>query len=114
MATNKVNNGDVLTVVAPHAVVSGRVVVVGTNLFGVALANAASAENVALHIGGTWTLPKPNAVSTSAAAGASAFWDNANSQVTLSATSNTRIGHFAAAVGNTDTTCNVRLNPACL
>lgn len=112
MATNKVNNGEIITVVAPNAVVSGRVVVVGTNLFGVAMANAASAENVALHMGGTWTLAKPNAVSTSAAAGASAYWDNTNSQVTISATSNTKIGHFVAAVGNTDTSATVRLSPA--
>lgn len=112
MATNKVSNGDVITVVAPYATVSGRVVIVGTNLFGVALANADSAANVALHMGGVWTLSKPNAVSTSAAAGASAYWDNTNSQVTISATSNTKIGHFVAAVGNTDTTADVRLSPA--
>ena len=112
MATNKVSNGDVITVPAPHAVVSGRVVIVGTNLFGVALANAASAESIALHMGGVFALSKPNAVSTSAAAGASAYWDNTNSQVTISATSNTKIGHFVAAVANTDTSADVRLSPA--
>jgi predicted RecA/RadA family phage recombinase len=112
VATNKVNDGNIVTVVAPNAVVSGRVVIVGTNLFGVALANAASAANVALAMGGVWTLSKPNAVSTAAAAGASAYWDNTNSQVTISATSNTKIGHFIAAVTNAQTSADVRLSPA--
>jgi len=92
MATNFVQGAvDTFQVAAPHAVVSGRVVVVGTNLFGVALSNA-----------------------DSAAAGASAYWDNTNSQITLSATSNTKIGVFAAAVSNTDTTATVILNNAAL
>jgi predicted RecA/RadA family phage recombinase len=112
MADNYVGPGELVTVVAPHAVVSGRVVIVGTNLFGVAQANAASAANVALAIGGVFTLPKANAVSTSALAGASAYWDNTNSQITLSATSNTKIGHHLAAVANTDTTATIRLSPA--
>jgi predicted RecA/RadA family phage recombinase len=112
MADNYVSPGDLVTVVAPHAVVSGRVVIVGTNLFGVAQANADSAANVALAVGGVYTLAKLSGASTSAAAGASAYWDNANSQITLSATSNTKIGHHLAAVSNDDTTANIRLSPA--
>lgn len=115
MATNFVQGTvDTFQVAAPHAVVSGRVVVVGTNLFGVALSNADSAASVALSRGGVWSFAKPNAVSTSAAAGASAYWDNTNSQITLSATSNTKIGVFAAAVSNTDTTATVIMNDAAL
>lgn len=109
MATNFIAEGDAITVPAPHAVTRGNVVVVGTNMFGVALDNAVSAANVVLAIGGIWQLSKPNAVSTSAVAGAYAYWDNTNSQVTLSATSNTKIGVFAEAVGNTATTCKVRM-----
>ena len=91
MATNFVRGtANPMTVAAPYGVVSGRIVVVGTNLFGVAEANASSGDNVALARGGTWVFAKANAVSTSAAAGASAYWDNANSIVGISATSNTR------------------------
>jgi predicted RecA/RadA family phage recombinase len=114
MANNYVGPNDTVTVVAPHNVVAGRVVIVGTNLYGVALSNADSAANVALGRGGVWTLAKANAVSTSAAAGAIAYWDNTNSIVGISATSNTKIGVFLAAVSNTDTTATVALNPNAL
>lgn len=114
MATNYVGPGDLVTVVAPHNVVAGRVVVVGTQLYGVALANADSAANVALARGGVWTFAKANAVSTSAAAGAIAYWDNTNSIVGISATSNTKIGVYAAAVVNTDVTATIALNPNAL
>jgi predicted RecA/RadA family phage recombinase len=114
MATNYVGAGDLVTVAAPHNVVAGRVVVVGVQLYGVALANADSGANVALARGGVWTFAKPNATSTSAAAGAIAYWDNTNSTVGISATSNTKIGVYLAAVGNTDTTATVALNPNAL
>lgn len=115
MATNFVRGtANPMTVAAPYGVVSGRIVVVGTNLFGVAEANASSGDNVALARGGTWVFAKANAVSTSAAAGASAYWDNANSIVGISATSNTKIGVFAAAVSNTDVTAQVIMNDTAL
>ena len=115
MATNFVRGtANPFTATAPHAVVSGRIVVIGTNLFGVAEANADSAAAAAFSRGGTWQFAKANAASTSAAAGASAFWDNANSIVGISATSNTKIGVFANAVSNTDVTCHVIMNDVAL
>ena len=114
MATNYVGDGNLLTVPAPHNVVAGRVVIVGTQLFGVALSNADSAANVVLARGGVWTFAKANAASMSAVAGAIAYWDNTNSIVGISATSNTKIGVFAAAVSNTDLTANIALNPNAL
>ncbi len=114
MANNYVGPGDLSTVAAPHNVVAGRVVVVGTQLYGVALANADSAANVALARGGVWTFAKANAVSTSAVAGAIAYWDNTNSIVGISATSNTKIGVFTAPVANTDVTATIALNPNAL
>ena len=114
MATNYVGPGDLVTVVAPHNVVAGRVVVVGTQLYGVALTNADSAANVALARGGVWTFAKANAVSTSAAAGAIAYWNNTDSIVGISATSNTKVGVFVKNAVSTATKATVALNPNAL
>lgn len=112
MATNYVQDGDMITVVAPFAAVRGRYIVLNatTGAGGVAQDNAASAANVVLKTEGVHTFTKPNAVSTSAAAGAFWYWDNTNSTVTISATSNTKLGVGLAAVSNTATSVTVRLN----
>ncbi len=103
--------GDNFPIVAPYAAVAGRIII-SNNLFGVAQANANSGANVTISVGGIYTFTKANAVSTSAGLGALAYWDNTNSAVTISATSNTKIGVFAAAAANTDVTAVVRLNEA--
>lgn len=108
MATNKVNDGDVLDIVAPYAVVSGRIVVVG-QMAGVALANAAINANVALATRGTFNFTKAAGASTLIAAGGNVYWDNTNNQVTNSATSNTRIGVATLAVANAATVVPTRL-----
>lgn len=100
-----------MTVVAPAAVTSGGLVVVG-NAFGIAIANAASAANVAIAVGATASVRKLNGASTSFAQGANVHWDATNSNCTVSATSNTKIGVAADAASNADTTVTVRLNPA--
>jgi predicted RecA/RadA family phage recombinase len=112
MAKNRTLDGELITVAAPHAVVSGRFVVLNatTGFGGVAQSNADSGANVVLEVGtGVYTFDKPNALSTLAAIGANAHWDNTNNQVTISATSNVLIGQFTAAVANTDVTASVRL-----
>lgn len=111
MATNFVRDAATVVVAAPHAVVAGRIVVVGTNLYGVALENADNGADVALARGGTWTFAKANAVSTGGVAGDMLYWDNANSQVTKSATSNTKIGVATAPFSNTDVLVTCALNP---
>lgn len=112
MTINYVQKGDAVTYVAPFAAVRGRYIIVNatTKAGGVALDNADSAANVVLATGGVFTFNKVNAVSTSGLAGGYVYWDNTNSQVTISATSNTLIGTAVAAFGNTDTTVTVRLN----
>lgn len=112
MATNFVQKGGRLTVVAPYAAVRGRFVIVNatSGMGGVALDNAASAANVVLGMTGVFSFAKASGASTSALAGGLAYWDNTNSQVTISATSNTKIGVFTAAVANTATSASVRLN----
>lgn len=112
MATNFLSEGEKLTVLAPHAVTRGNIVVVGTNMFGVAEDNAAISTNVVLATGGVWSFAKTSGASTSGVAGGYAYWDNTNSKVTISATSNTKIGVFVAAVTNAAVTASVRLNPS--
>lgn len=112
MATNFVQEGESVTVVAPFAAVRGRFIVVNatTGFGGVAVDNAASAANVVLKTDGVHTFDKINAPSTSGLAGGFVYWDNTNSQVTISATSNTKIGVALAAFSNTATSVTVRLN----
>lgn len=111
MASNiKLPGVRTLTVAAPANVNSGQLVVVN-QIFGVAVASALSGANVAIEVGATAFLPKPNAVSTSQTAGSNVHWDATNGVCTTSATSNLRLGAAAAAVGNTDTRIEVHLNP---
>lgn len=111
MSRNFVHDGSRMVVTAPAAVSSGDLVIVG-QMFGVAQASAASAASVAIRAGGVHSLRKLNGASTSYAAGANLFWDATNSNVTISATSNTRIGVAAQAGANTDVLAVVRLNPS--
>lgn len=112
MATNVTMPGvKRVTVAAPAAVNSGALVNV-SNLFGIALTNAASAANVVLEVGPTATLRKLNGASTSQAVGTNVYWDATNANCTISATSNLRIGVAAAAVANADTSISVHLNPS--
>jgi predicted RecA/RadA family phage recombinase len=112
MATNVSLPGvRTVQVVAPAAVNSGDLVVV-SQLFGIAEANAASAANVAIVVGGTATLRKLNGASTSQAAGTNVHWDATNANCTISSTSNLKIGVASAVTANADTTIVVHLNPS--
>lgn len=110
MAENIYADGSVVTIAAPANVNSGQFVVVG-NIRGVALTSALSGANVALVTRGEGLLPKPNAVSTSFAAGANVHWDATNAVLTGSATSNAKVGTAVLAASNTDTTVRVLFQP---
>jgi predicted RecA/RadA family phage recombinase len=60
MAKNFVQDGDLLTVTAPAVVKSGDLVKVG-NIAGVAIADAASGDQVTLKTTGVWSLGKTSA-----------------------------------------------------
>lgn len=109
MATNITQGGDRLTVIAPAAVSSGDLVLVGIG-YGIALTDAASAANVVIQTGVVATIPKTNAASMSMAQGAVVYWDNTGGKATTSATSNTKIGVAMAAATNVAETVSVRLN----
>jgi predicted RecA/RadA family phage recombinase len=108
MATNFIQPGDVVTVVAPYAVNSGDGVKVG-QIFGFATKAALSAANVEVKRTGVVTLAKTNAVSTSAAQGANIHWDDSGRITTISSTSNLKIGVAMETTTNTQTTVKVLL-----
>lgn len=109
MARNMIQDGKVMSLAAGAAVNSGDLVVVN-QMFGVANYSINAAGNVECTMGGVFDLPKVNAASTSAAAGANIHWDATNAKTTISATSNLKIGVAAVTSTNTATTVRVRLN----
>lgn len=112
MATNKVSDGNRVTVVAPSGGYTKGKVVVVTSLVGVALETAASGSNCELDVsGGVWDITKLSGASTSFAVGANVFWDATNAQATVSATSNTLVAVAVAAAANADTTVRALIKP---
>jgi predicted RecA/RadA family phage recombinase len=109
MATNYVQEGEKLSVILAANANSGDLIVQGV-MFGVAEVSGSTNDVVTIKTGGVWNLPKVNAVSTSAAAGANVYWDATNAKTTISATSNLRLGVAVVTSTNTDTTVAVRLN----
>ncbi len=88
------------------AILAGTPVVVGS-IFGVAAAQIAVGETGWLETTGVWELAKASA--TTADAGAVAYWDSSNSQVTGTASTNLPIGKFAIAAANGSTVATVLL-----
>lgn len=109
MARNLIQEGKVISLAAGAAVNSGQLVVVN-QMFGVANYSINAAGNVECTVGGVWDLPKQNAASTSAAAGANIHWDATNARTTISSTSNLKIGVAMVTSTNTATTVRVKLN----
>ena len=108
---NFVQEGDRLDLAAPYAVTSGQGALVGAT-FGVAITDLASGAVGAFSIEGVFTLTKATGASTGGAAGALAYWNNTNRNVTAAASGNTKIGVFTATCADADTTARVRLNGA--
>jgi len=108
MATNVLQDGDLVTVAAPSGgVSSGDLVIVGA-LAGVALADADATEDVVLKTTGVCTLPK---LSTEVIAqGAAVAWDIDPGQVVLPDSGHYPLGTAVEAAGNGATTCKVRLD----
>jgi predicted RecA/RadA family phage recombinase len=109
MATNYVQEGEALNLIAPYEVSSGGGALVGAT-FGVAQSNLANAEEGVFDVEGVYTLAKATGASTGGSQGARAYWNNTNKNVTAVSTSNTLIGVFTATCADGDATCVVRLN----
>lgn len=110
MADNFFAPGHSVDIIAPSGGVTSGVPVVLGQMFGVAAANAVSGANAVIVTGGIWTIAKLSGASTSFAVGANVHWDATNSQSTVSATSNTKLGVAVVAAANADTSVRVRFN----
>lgn len=104
---NYLGDGDILTIIAPSAVVSGQPLLFGS-IFGICQAGAAAGQPVLFWLKGIYQLAK-NA-SEVWAFGNALYWDNTNMVVTLTSAGNTRIGVAVAAAANPSVAGNVRLN----
>lgn len=106
--TNKyVMSGDVIDYVAPAAIVSGQVLLIGVRI-GVALAAIASGATGAVRMLGIFTIAK--LTTDVVAVGVALYWDNTNSRLTTTATANTLAGFATAAAGNGVTTVEISIN----
>jgi predicted RecA/RadA family phage recombinase len=106
---NYIQKGEVVSLLAPHDVVSGNGVKVG-QIFGVATTNALSGAAVEVLRQGAVRL---NKVTTQAwTAGALVYWDNSARLATTVSTSNLLIGAALAATPNPSTSGNVVLSGA--
>jgi predicted RecA/RadA family phage recombinase len=103
---NYVKSGNVITVTAPRAVVSGDGVLVGS-LFGVAAFTAALNAEVELSMTGVFTLPKPSGLTITA--GDALYWDNTLFELNKTS-SGTLVAVAETGAGSSATTVRARLN----
>lgn len=107
MATNFVQDGDILTLTAPYARDAGQGALIGTALFGVAITDLASSAVGAFQMCGVHTLTKTSAQAWTV--GALIYWDNSQKECTTTSSGNTLIGVAVAAADNPSATGQVRL-----
>jgi len=109
LATNYVQEGDHLDLLAPYDVVSGAGMQVGS-IFGVALGDALSGAAVRGATEGVWDLAKTSAQAWSV--GQKVYWDNSLKVCTTDGTLGMLIGTATAIAANPTSTGLVRLNGA--
>lgn len=106
---NFVQNGDVISLIAPYALLSGQGVLVGA-LFGVAATDAASGASVEAKRVGVFDIAAVAADNGSV--GTKMYWDNTARRLTTTATNNTLVGALTAAKAAADATARVLLDGA--
>lgn len=105
---NYIQEGNIVTIIAPvGGVVSGQGLLIG-NLFGVITKDAAEGESVEMAVEGVFNLPKASAAVLGQCARVS--WDADNSLVVAPASGMPPIGTILIAAGNAITTARVRLD----
>lgn len=107
MARNFIQPGNVLTIPAPAAVLSGGVVIAG-DIKGIAQGDAASGAPVDVSTVGVWELPKVAA--NAFTLGAKVYWAAGTGLATTTAASNTLLGVAVAAAPASAGTVAVRLS----
>lgn len=107
MATNYVQEGEVLALVAPYNRTAGQAALVGS-LFGVALTDVSSGASASFAMCGVWTLAKVEAQAW-ATVGLPIYWDNSDKLLTTTSSGNTLVGYNVATAANPSTTGTIRL-----
>jgi predicted RecA/RadA family phage recombinase len=107
MATNYVQEGNVITYTAGADISSGNVLVIGTRV-GVALTDIANGDTGSVQMSGVFNVA---CLGTDVVTqGAVLYWDSDPGQATLTSTDNTLMGYAFAASGDGVTTVDVKLN----
>jgi len=106
-----VQKGDDIDYTPSADVAAGDVVVVGTNLLGIAKLDIKSGVLGALSLKGIFDMPKAAGTGTAIAGGVAVYWDAANQVVTADSNSgaNIALGRTVATAADADTIVRVRL-----
>lgn len=107
MTTKFVQPGEVIDYTAGANIASGQVVLMGARI-GVALKSIANGETGPMQVTGVFNIAKLS--TDNMAQGALLYWDNTNSRLTTTASSNTLAGFAAAAAGASTTSVNIKIN----
>lgn len=109
MASNYIQDGEVLTLTAPYTVASGAGAQVGS-IFGVATADVASGAEGEFATEGVFDLAKTSAQAWTV--GQKIYWDNSNKRCDTDGTVGMLIGVATAVAANPSSTGYVKLNEA--
>lgn len=108
MATNLVQKGGVIDLVAAADLVSGTPVLIG-DILGVPLANIANTATGPVAIEGVFTITKVTA--DTFVQGQILFWDDSAKKLTETVSTNKPVAICMEVAGGTATTCKAKLHP---
>lgn len=102
--------GTMIDIVAPSGgVVSGRGVLIGAALWGVAAVTADEGEDAVIATRGVFELAKTSALAISI--GDRVFWDDNNKVVNKTSSAQLCVGVAVSAAGNPSSTVHVKIGP---
>lgn len=107
MATNYIEDGEVLTLTPAADVAAGVGYLFGAGLFGVAINAVSSGNPGAFATEGVWQLAKTSALAISV--GDRVFWDATNKVVNKTTTAQQQVGVAVEAAANPSGTVKVKL-----
>lgn len=107
MATNYIQEGDVLTLTPAAAVSAGAGYQFGTGLFGIAINDVVISTPGAFAVEGVWQVAKTSALAI--AVGDRVFWDATNSVVNKTSAGQQCVGIAVEAAANPSSTVKVKL-----
>lgn len=102
--------GDVIEITPSSALNAGQPVLVGSSLLTIATQPIAANKAGTVATNGVWDIAKATGNGTSVAAGASLYWDNANSVVTTSSNGTVACGYAVSAAANAASSVQLKLN----